>query len=290
MIALSIMPTSYIRLAGIFAALIFALNLPGAGAAETPEMPKLGRQDAIVEALRVRDFNLAEKEARQRLTLDEPAQKVSSTNSVGSDPADAQAQPIPAERRKNLLALATVLSARAWDADLRSRATRVTGNDILLLVVLALFAGGIVALLMKYGPQRPKVVEQTEQWMEAMQAKHRDDGFKQAGAAFYSLVILALVAGGLFVVLYLLMHLVAELDSPSREGANVRKYFNEAKLVMAQARDPGTPPETFEDYDVLSLYADYLRKTGDPRQAVEVEKRIRAMQICGPGKLPQRNR
>lgn len=287
MIALSIMPSSYIRRAGIFAALIFALNQQGTGAAETPELSKPGSQDAIVEALRARDFNLAEKEARQRLAAHA---QVSGTISPDEHAADAQAQQIPDEKRKNLLALATVLSARAWDADLRSRATRITGNDILLLIVLTLFAGGIVALLMKYGPQRPKVVEQTEQWMEAMQAKHRDDGFKQAGAAFYSLVILGLVAGGLFVILYLLMHLVAELDSPSREGANVRKLFNEAKLVMAQARDPGTPPMTFEDYDVLSLYADYLRKTGDPRQAVEVEKRIRAMQICGPGKLPQRNR
>lgn len=277
------------RRAGIFATLFVALLQPSLAAPESPSSPNAASQDAIVVALQARNFGVAEKEARLRLARTESAPSPSAASTDASD-ANAQAQPISQEKRKALLALATVLSARAWDADLRSRATRLTGNDILLLIVLTLFAGGIVALLMKYGPQRPKLIERTEQWMEAMQTKHRDDGFKQTAVAFYSLVILGLVAGGLFVALYLLMHLVAELDSPGREGPNVRKYFNEAKLVIAQARDPATPPVNLEDYDVLGLYADYLRKTGDRRQAADVEQRIRAMQICGPGKLPQRNR
>lgn len=266
-------PSSYWCRAAAVVALFLVVLQAALGAPETSNSStETVMPDPIVTAIQTRNFERAEKEARLRV--------------AGADTAAPQASDTTIEKRKALLALATVLGARAWDADLRSRASRISGNDVLLLIVITLFAGGIVALLFRYGPQRPKLMEQAEQWMEKAQTQHRDDSFKQTAAAFYSLLILGIVAGGLFVVLYFLIHLIAQLDSPSREGANVRKYFSEAKLVIAQTR-PSDTRVTIEDYDVLGLYADFLRKTGDSRQAIEVEKRIRALQICGPGKLPQ---
>jgi hypothetical protein len=237
----------------------------------TPSEPVTGStleaSDPIVAALRAKNFALAERTARSRLDQDSAR-----------------------EKRTAHLTLATVLAARAWDADLRARSTRLSGNDVLILVVLALFGGAIVGLLLKYGPQRPKIVGQTERWIGRMEAKNRDDAVKQAGAALYSLLILGLVAGGLFVVAYFLIHLIAELDSPAHEDIATRKLFEEAKTLIATANAQQKTEAKFEDSDVLGLYADYLRKTGDRRQAGDVERRIQAMQICGRGRLPPRPR
>ncbi|MDZ4832482.1 MAG: hypothetical protein SGJ27_01650 [Candidatus Melainabacteria bacterium] len=261
---------------GILVALIFVLVPPAIGdeGAAVKRAPTTNAYPApVIVGLRDHQYEKAEQAARSRLSIVEADQSSSLET-----------------KRKARLEMAMVLAGCAWDVDLRSRSTRLSGNDVLLLVVITLFGGSIVLLLMKYGPQRPQLVAQTEQWMEKMQTRNRDDGFKQAGAALCSLLILGVSAGVIFLGLYFLIHLVAELNSPSRQDPKARKYFDEAKILMATAQAEDAPKTSIEDHDVLALYAGFLRKMSLDREAIEVEKRVRALEIAGSCLVPKQSR
>lgn len=229
---------------------------------------------SVIAALKKGDLAEAEKAARDQLS--EAARKTPVVEpDLKKSPADPDEKSLSAEvseEQQAQTALATVLAARAWEAEQRMRAGRITGSDIVLLIVIVLFAGGILALLLRYGPQRPKIVDKAEQWVERMSSKTQDDGFKQAGAAMYSLLIFGLICGGLLLLVYGTIHLIAGLDASVRSNPELTKYYDEARMLMAKARPQTAPAVKYEDSDVLALYSTFLRKTGDDARATEVER------------------
>jgi len=230
----------------------------------------------VVDALKSGKVDLAEENARSQLQKFE---------SAGEQPS--------MEKRKAQTALATVLAAKAWEADNNYRSKRITGSDVVFLIVIVLLAGSILALILRYGPQRPKVIDKTVQWLGKVKRENQDDGFKQTGSALFSLLILAVFGLLLFGGLTLTMRIVASLDSTALQNPQAKKYFDEAKTLMeaARATEQSTepPPAKYEDFDVLSLYSQFLHKVGNDKLSNAVALRAIALRnTCGRINLKQK--
>jgi hypothetical protein len=227
--------------------------------------------DPVMEAMAKGDLAAAETSARREM-----AQFADS-----SDPRMAEPELKPDlafRKRRAQTALATVLAAKAWQEEQRNQAGSITGNDIVFLIVIMLLAAGLVLFLMRYGPQRPKVVEQTIQWVGKKKYENQDDGVRQAGAALFSLLFLGLFGLVLFGGVWGVMHVVADVDRRAAEASRARVFYDEAKKLMTAARDKNAQSQPgFEDYDVLGLYSNFLHKTGDKSLSNAVALRARTL-------------
>jgi hypothetical protein len=209
---------------------------------ETTPKAAPGSLDNVMEPLRTGALALAEKNARDNL------KKVEVEN-----------------KKKAQTALATVLAAQAWESDDRYRASRLTGNDVVVLIVVLLLAGSLLALILRYGPQRPKIVDQTVQWVGRVKSEQQDDAFRQTGAALFSLLFLGLSGLVLFGALWLTLHLVADMNKRAEDNPRARAYFDEAKQLITAARDEAAPKVVYEDFDVLTLYSTFLHRVGNDK-------------------------
>ena len=228
-------------------------------------------RDPVMEAMAKGDLAAAEASARKEM-------------SQFADPSDprmveGELKPdVAFRKRRAQTALATVLAARAWQEEQRNQAGSISGNDIVFLIVIMLLAAGIVLFLLRHGPQRPKVVEQTIQWVGKKRYENQDDGVRQAGAALFSLLFLGLFGLILFGSVWGVMHLVADVDRRAAQTSKARVFYDEAKELMMAARDKKTQSQpAFEDYDVLGLYSSFLRKSGDSNLSNAVALRARTL-------------
>lgn len=235
-----------------------------------PWTAALAQADQVAEALKALDLNKAETTARAQL-------KELEALSTAPDATAAQAKDLALRKRQAQTALATVLSAQAWVADDRYRSNRIAGNDIIALIVLALLAGSILMIVLRYGPQKPKIVEQIAERAEKIKTEQRDDSLRQTGAAFFSLLILGAAGAVILGAGWMTLHLVAEIEKSNADNPKARAAYDEAKKLMSEARAQKTPPVAFEDYDVLTLYSTFLSKTGNLKLSNAVTMRAIAL-------------
>lgn len=184
----------------------------------------------------------------------------------------------PTYRQKLQSALATVLGARAFEADQRM-GTRLTGSDFILLLAAFLLAAGLLVTLLRYGPLRPKLVDETTRWLEKIKQENNEDTMKQCTSVMYTLGVFVVAGGAIFLFLYGTIHLVANLDSyENTHSKEARALFDEAKVLLAEST---SSPDAVEDYDVLNLYSRFLHRMGEhdlasavTRRAVTLQKRF----------------
>lgn len=235
-----------------------------------PWTAALAQADPVAEALKAGDLTKAETTARAQL-------KEVETLIAAPAATSAQANDLSMRKRQAQTALATVLSAQAWEADDRYRSKRIAGNDIIALIVLALLAGSILMIVLRYGPQKPKIVEQIAERAEKVKTEQRDDSLRQTGAAFFSLLILGVAGAVIFGAGWMTLHLVAEIERANADNPKARAAYDEAKKLMSEARAQKNPPVVFEDYDVLTLYSTFLSKTGNAKLSNAVTMRAIAL-------------
>lgn len=234
--------------------------------------------DPVLEAMAKGDLGSAEISARREMQqfADPTDPRVEAPSQVV--PSEELKPDVAFRKRRAQTALATVLAAKAWQEEQRNKAGSLTGNDIVFLIVIMLVTGGIVLLLLRYGPQRPKIVDKTIQWVGKKKYENQDDGVRQAGAALFSLLFLGLFGLALFGGVWGVMHVVAEVDRRASESSKSRVFYDEAKKLMTAARTQkqGASP-AFQDYDVLGLYSNFLQKTGNTKLANAVAVHARTM-------------
>lgn len=268
-VAMSVFCKTFLQLVSLASCLAFLVQ-PSALA--KPVDGWSGLEHSINTHIRGGEYVSAEKLVRTELG------KLGHELEPRKSPLETDSTPSVAEqthKQQLQMALAMVLAARAFEADQRSSATRLTGSDIVLLMVVVLLASGLLLAIMRYGPLRPKFVDNTTRWLDKIRHETNEDSMKQCASVLYTLGAFALSGAAIFLFLLGTIHLVAHLESnENSHSKEARVLYDEAKSLMAAS----TASHIVEDYDVLNLYSRFLRRMGDNDLASAVTKRALSMQ------------
>lgn len=175
-------------------------------------------------------------------------------------------------RSKVLKALSITLTAQAVSVNQAEEAKLDDSrNTFLSGIVIVILAGLILSLLLRYGPQRPKVVSDLESWM----LKGKVDGEKaptsQAVASIFSLLIFALAALGIFLLLMGFLWILS-LYSPPNDGhfAKSSPYYDEALEYLKQS-DPLN--QSISQATLSNNYYQFLHKEGKGNKAIRLMRK-----------------
>lgn len=143
-------------------------------------------------------------------------------------------------------------------------------NTFLSGIVLVLFAAMILSLVLRYGPERPKIATELEGWVRKRKEQTEKSAAFQAGSSIFSLLIFALSAFGLFTVVMAFMWFLA-LFSPPKDG-----IYKEAQPFYDQAIDYLTRAEggdvAVNKASVLSQYYKFKKAHGSESNNDEKKK------------------
>ncbi len=231
-------------------------------------------EQAINTHMRVGEYVTAERLVRTE--LDKLGREMEGRQSPGSAQTTFAGGKDQTPRQKLQSVLAMILGARAFEADQRQIGTKLTGSDVVMLMAVMLLASGLLLAILRYGPLRPKFIDDTTRWLGKIKHETNEDSMKQCTSVLYTLGIFALSGGAIFLFLYGTIHLVANLESKENSHSKeARVLFDEAKTLMAES----TPSHNaVEDYDVLNLYSKFLRRMGEHDLASAVMRRAITLQ------------
>ncbi len=166
--------------------------------------------------------------------------------------------------------LALVLAARGVEADEHYRAFRFSGQDIVVGVVVALLLGSVMLILIKHGAKRPRFVDTAERWVDQNKQQAADDSLRQLSSMFWSMIVFALLGGGLLILVFGLIHLISFLDNRQNDDSPALAYYKEAaeKLESAYQLEGREKPQS--NYEALLLFADFLAQSGNRERADRV--------------------
>jgi|AGTN01.1.fsa_nt_gi hypothetical protein len=189
---------------------------------------------------------------------------------------------------KSLKSLAIARAARGFENDKDQTASRFSAGDLVACIVILLLASSLLWLILKHGPEPPKVIETTERWLRKAQTKVAEDPSTQFFSSMLSLFLFAAVAGALFLGLMSTMWLLSYMKERDKASETAISYYNKATSALQEASELQGHPAPVTNADALLLYADFLNRRGLGQRAALVERRAKSLNSsCELPRRPQ---
>lgn len=178
---------------------------------------------------------------------------------------------------KSLKSLAIARAARGFESDKDQAESKFSAGDLVACIVILLLSSSLLWLILKHGPQPPKVIETTERWLRTAQTKVAEDSSAQFFSSMLSLFLFALVAGVLFLGLKSTMWLLSYMKERDKASEAAIAYYNKATSALQEASELQGHPAPITNSDALLLYADFLNRRGKSELAALVERRAKSL-------------
>lgn len=178
---------------------------------------------------------------------------------------------------KSLKSLAVARAARGFESDKDQATYKFSAGDLVACIVILLLSSSLLWLILKHGPEPPKVIESTERWLREAQTKMAEDSSSQFFASILSLFLFAAIAGALYLGLRSTMWLLAYMKERDKASETAVAYYNKATSALQEASQLEGHPAPITNADALLLYADFLNRRGKRELAVMVERRARSL-------------
>lgn len=178
---------------------------------------------------------------------------------------------------KSLKSLAIARAARGFESDKNQAVSKFSAADLVACIVILLLSSSLLWLILKHGPQPPKVIETTERWLRTAQTKVAEDPSAQFFSSILSLFLFAAVAGAIFLGLKSTMWLLSYMKERDKASEAAVAYYNKATSALQEASELQGHPAPITNSDALLLYADFLNRRGKKELAALVERRARSL-------------
>lgn len=178
---------------------------------------------------------------------------------------------------RSLKSLAIARAARGFESDKDLTESKFSAGDLVACIVILLLSSSLLWLILKHGPQPPKVIETTERWLRTAQTKVAEDPSAQFFSSILSLFLFAAVAGALYLGLMSTMWLLSYMKERDRASETAISYYNQATSALKAASELQGHPAPVTNADALMLYAHFLNRRGQSQRAALVERRARSL-------------